>query len=83
MEHVEDLKKEWPIGPDRGRPHSIELFRVQRKRRKVAVTNAAPYAHFIVSPRTIGSADARLRELVQDIALDFEKAAKNFHYRVE
>jgi len=54
-QEVDKLKAVWPIGPDRNRPHSVTLFRVQRKRRQVVVTNAAPYALFIVSPRTIGS----------------------------
>lgn len=70
------LRAKWPIGPERGRPHSITLFRVQRRRRTVTVSNAAPYAHFIVSPRTIGSADSALRDMVSSISHDFEKYLK-------
>lgn len=68
---VERLRLAWPIGPERNRPHSINLFRVQRKRRNVVVTNAAPYAHFIVSPRTIGSADKALKDMIAAISMDF------------
>lgn len=75
-EEVEKLRKEWPIGPERNRPHSINLFRIQRRRRKVVVFNAAPYANFIDSPRTIGRADARLEEMVDTIAERFAKRVK-------
>ncbi len=69
--NVAKLKAVWPIGPNRNRPHSITLFRVARKRRNVEVSNAAFYANQIVSPRTIGSADVALAQMVQDISDDF------------
>ena len=79
--HVVALQQKWPIGPERNRPHSITLFRVQRKRRLVNVTNSAPYAHFINSPRTIGSADAALRQMIDDISKDFAAHLKGKKYR--
>ena len=80
-DEVEVLRAVWPIGPERNRPHSIDLFRVQRKRRKVIVTNAAPYALFIVSPRTIGSAEQALTDMVANISASFAAHLRRVNYR--
>jgi len=80
-QEVDKLKAVWPIGPDRNRPHSVTLFRVQRKRRQVVVTNAAPYALFIVSPRTIGSAEQALTDMVANISASFAAHLRRVNYR--
>ena len=79
-EEFERLRSVWPIGPERNRPHSINLFRVQRKRRQVIASNAAPYALFIVSPRTIGSAEAALINTVDRISVKFAAHLRRVNY---
>lgn len=80
-QEVEVLRAVWPIGPERGRPHSVNLFRVQRRRRRVIVSNAAPYALFIVSPRTIGSAEQALIDTVERISVKFAAHLRRVNYR--